>query len=266
MADFVIPKVASSVSSAIETPRPRLQDSFAAQRLKKEAFDPILRFIEREAIMQPPYKELEGYLELLDARCLLAGPRSNVLTMGLNTIAAINQILEKHNKTFESGIVAEALKLNAKLRAQGFQEIKILAYDLRPLALTEIEISSRPTIEPESVWLAAKESLKALRNPMFAIMSLSMIGFFMGANIRQFITDFISAQGFAIRTLLIGSLLVYAIYTGFTKYRKSAKEYYNSQQELLILVRKTIQTAVQKVISDQFRLYKNTIDKTIMNH
>lgn len=266
MADIVIPKVASSFSSAIEAPRPRFQDSFAAQRLKKEAFEPILRFIERDATLLPPYKELEGYLEFLDARCLLAGPRSNVLTVDLNTIAAINQILEKHNKTFESGIVAEALKLNAKLRAQGFQEIKIMAYDLRPLALTEIEITSRPTIESHSLWLAAKESLMALRNPMFAIMSLSMVGFFMGANIRQFITDFISAQGFAIRTLLIGSLLAYAIYTGYTKYRKSAKDYYNSQQELLMLVRKIVQAAVQKVISDQFRLYKSTIDKTIMNH
>lgn len=266
MADFAIPRTAPGVSARTEAPRPRLQDSFEAQRLKKEAFEPILRFIEREATLLPPYKELEGYLEYLDARCLLDSPRSNVLSVNNHTIAAINQILEKHNKTFENGIVAEALKLNAKLKGQGLKEIKIVAYDIRPLLLTEIDIMSRPSPESGSIWLAAKESLMALRNPMLAIMSLSMIGLFMGANIRQLISNFITKQGFATRTLLIGSLLLYAIYTGYTKYKKTDKEHHNSQQELLLLVRKSVQTAVQKVISDQFRLYKSTLEKTIMSH
>lgn len=233
------------------------------QKIRREAFRTIILFFETDIGKSPPFEDVASYISDLSPECLIPTPRPGYMTIDEKTVEALNEILSKHNNIFIDGIRELSLFVNGVLKENGLREMVIPANDLRPVFIRDVEIMHRQNDHRHPLWSSIKEGFNGLRAPVITIMSIAMVGYLIGENVRQLIINAISSQGAGVRMLLVTGLIAYGMHCGLAKYKLLLHEQRLTRDESTYLTRKSVTTALQRTLSDQFRLYKTALEKAI---
>lgn len=231
--------------------------------IRREKFRKILMYCDVAPSNTLVFEELNILISKLGMDTFTPTARANYLQIRDGSLIALNSVLNKHNHFFISEIKTVMDADHAIALQNGLLPLQITEHNLRLLPLEEIEFLAKQLAGESPVWEAAKTGFTNLRSPLFALFSLSMIGFMFGWNFRDFISSTIAGQGPILGLLLILSLLVYGVITGVKKYHKLTLERDKNGQEAVYVARKTVIAALEKVLAEQKRLYKNTLESAL---